>query len=159
MRLSDLVPGLVIAAGRRTVTETEITEFAARFGPIREMAGGTRSNPNRKMGTDTASGWLICAIAEQLVASTLGSSSLTGGPLYIQRLSWPGSVHSGDDVELQIEILEKHGRAKKQAVQVATRLPTRLRRPRPWSVRVDTCCTRPFEIRNYALSDPGPGQI
>lgn len=108
MRLSELVPGLVIAAGRRTVTETEVTEFAARSAHNPERAGGTRSNPDRKSRADTASGWLICAIAEQLVVSTLESSSLTSGPLYIERLSWPGSVHAGDEVELQVEILEKH---------------------------------------------------
>jgi hypothetical protein len=64
--------------------------------------------PDRNSRADTASGWLIFAIAEQLVVSTLESSSLTSGPLYIERLCWPGSVHAGDEVELQIEIQEKH---------------------------------------------------
>lgn len=74
LRLSDLVPGLVIAGGRRTVTEPEIRDFADRFGSTRDDGG--RASPARrgKASAVTASGWLICTIAEQLAATAVATS-------------------------------------------------------------------------------------
>lgn len=102
--LSDLKPGLVIAGGGRSITAPEVSEFAARFGPIGDERGSALSTSSRKVGTRTASRWLICAIAEQLAITAVG----TVGVLCIERVSWPNAAHAGDDLELKIEILDKY---------------------------------------------------
>jgi excisionase family DNA binding protein len=108
LRLSDLVPGLVIAGGRRTVTETEIRDFADRFGPALDEGRSAPPAPRGKASADTASGWLICAIAQQLAATAVATNCRSTGALRVEKLSWPSAAHAGDDLELKIEILEKH---------------------------------------------------
>ena len=107
-RLSELAPGLVIAAGRRTITAPEVSEFAARYGSADEMGGKARSASRRKTSAQPANHWLICAIAEQLARTAVGTSCRSAGALSIERLSWPKCAHAGDDLELQIEVLDRH---------------------------------------------------
>ena len=61
-----------------------------------------------KATEDAASGWLICAIAEQLAGMAVGTGCRSTGPPCIEMLSWPNAVYPGDDLELKIEILERH---------------------------------------------------
>ena len=106
-RLSDLVPGLVIGGGKRTITDPEVGEFAARYGSAHEDE--TRALPvsRRKQGGRLANHWLVCAVAEQLAESVVGAACRPSGVLYIERLSWPNAAHAGDDLELKIEVLDK----------------------------------------------------
>jgi len=106
LRLSDLVPGLVIAGGRRTIAELEVKEFAARCGFVHEEAGRPAALSGRK--SRTANRWLICVIAEQMALAASGTSSCSAAAVYVERLSWPNTVHAGDELELKIEVLDKH---------------------------------------------------
>jgi len=97
---------MVVAGGRRTVTDREIVEFETRFS-------GSSDNPSesaRRTRTSrdlTASVWMICAIAQDL-ASRTEVGELWNGPLrVIERLSWCDSIRPGDELQLQIEILDK----------------------------------------------------
>jgi hypothetical protein len=108
LRLTDLVPGLVIAGGRRTVTEHEIRDFVSRSGSRGETVGRVRSVPDGGATAHAASGWLICAIAEQLAGTAVGTGCRSAGPPCIEMLRWPNAVHPGDNLELKIEILERH---------------------------------------------------
>jgi excisionase family DNA binding protein len=106
MRLSKLTPGMVIAGGRRTVNDRDIVEFETRFS-------GSSVNPpesarrKRKAPELTASVWMICAIAQDL-ASRTEVRELWNGPLsVIERLRWCDSIRPGDELQLQIEILDK----------------------------------------------------
>jgi acyl dehydratase len=111
MQLSKLTPGMVIAGGRRTVTECDIVEFETRFSgaSVNPSESARRTRTSRDL---TASVWMICAIAQDL-ASRTEVGELWNGPLrVIERLSWCDSIRPGDDLHLQIQILDKRMSAK-----------------------------------------------
>jgi hypothetical protein len=62
----------------------------------------------RKLNARAANRWLICAIAEELALTAGGASCRFDGALYVEKLSWPNVARAGDDVELKIEVLDKH---------------------------------------------------
>jgi hypothetical protein len=48
------------------------------------------------------------AIADQLALTAIGLRGRSAGPDYVEKLSWPHAAHAGDDLKLQIEVLDKH---------------------------------------------------
>jgi acyl dehydratase len=107
MQLSDLTPGRVIVVGGRKVTELEIVEFESRFLGTSADTVGDVAKGKRKSAEITASGWMMCAIAQELASRTVLGELWRAGPPSIERVIWWDSVRPGDEVRLQIEILER----------------------------------------------------
>jgi acyl dehydratase len=107
MQLSEVTPGVVVAVGGRTVSEQEIVEFESRF--LGAASNNARDNASRKRKSHetTASVWMLCAIAQELASTSVLYEMWSIRPPLIERMSWCDSVRAGDEVRLQIEILEK----------------------------------------------------
>jgi acyl dehydratase len=105
MRFAQLQPGMVLGGGRRTVTEAEIIEFAARYDPQWYHTDPARAQRSRWKGL-ISSGWLTCAVAMELaVRNVLADSESIGSP-GVEQLKWPQPLRPGDEVELRLEVLE-----------------------------------------------------
>ena len=105
MRFDEIKAGMVINAGRRTVAEAEIIEFAKHYDPQWFHTDPDRARQSRWKGL-IASGWMTCSIAMELaVKSVLADSESIGSP-GIEQLKWLNPVRPGDELELRIEVLE-----------------------------------------------------
>lgn len=105
MDFHQLVPGLVLRAGPREVSEEEILEFARRYDPQpfhvdREFAAASR------WGGLIASGWMTCAIAMDLVVRNILAGSRSIGSPGIDELRWERPVRPGDRLWLRVTVLE-----------------------------------------------------
>lgn len=105
MKFAQIKPGIVIDAGRRTVTEAEIIEFAKRYDPQWFHTDPERAAKSRWNGL-ISSGWLTCSIAMELaVKNVLADSESIGSP-GVEQLKWLNPVRPGDELALHIEALE-----------------------------------------------------
>jgi acyl dehydratase len=105
MKFAQIKPGLVIDAGRRTVTEAEIIEFAKRYDPQWFHTDPERAAKSRWNGL-ISSGWLTCSMAMELaVKNVLADSESIGSP-GVEQLKWLNPVRPGDELALRIEALE-----------------------------------------------------
>ena len=105
MQFAQIEAGMVVNGGRRSVTEAEIIEFAARYDPQWFHTDRVRAQASRWKGL-IASGWLTCSIAMELaVKNVLRDSDSIGSP-GVEQLKWPNPLRPGDEVELRIEVLE-----------------------------------------------------
>lgn len=107
MQLSEMTPGMVIAGGGKKVTERDIAEFESRFLGGSADAFGDGAKAKRKSAAITPSGWMICAITQELASRTALCGLWRARPPLIERVSWGDSVRPGDEVRLRIEILER----------------------------------------------------
>ena len=62
MRFADFIPGKVLRAGPREVSEEEIIEFARRYDP-QPFHIDPRAASSSRWGGLISSGWLTCCIA------------------------------------------------------------------------------------------------
>jgi acyl dehydratase len=106
MKFAELRPGMVFSAGRRgPITEQEIIEFARRYDPQWFHTDPQRAATGRWQGL-IASGWHTCSIAMQLlVTHVLGDSESIGSP-GLEQVRWPSPLRPGDELELQVQVLE-----------------------------------------------------
>lgn len=105
MRFEQIQPGQIIDGGRRSVTESEIIEFAKRYDPQFFHVDPLRAQNSRWKGL-IASGWLTCSIAMELaVRSVLADSQSIGSP-GVDSLKWLNPVRPGDELHLRIEVLD-----------------------------------------------------
>jgi acyl dehydratase len=106
VKFNDFKEGEIIAAGRRVVTQHEITQFAKVYDPQWFHTDRGRAESSRWKGL-IASGWMTCTIAMQLVvANVLHDSECIGSP-GLEYLKWPSPLRPDDEVELRCEVLEK----------------------------------------------------
>ncbi|MGH8138990.1 MAG: MaoC/PaaZ C-terminal domain-containing protein [Steroidobacteraceae bacterium] len=105
MQFAQLEAGMVIAAGRRTVSEAEIIEFATRYDPQWYHTDPARAQHSRWQGL-ISSGWLTCAIAMELAVKNVLADSESMGSPGVEQLKWPYPLRPGDEVELRLEVLE-----------------------------------------------------
>ena len=105
MRFEQFQAGQVLQGGRRTVTETEIIEFARRYDPQWFHTDPVRAHNSRWKGL-IGSGWMTCAIAMELAVKTVLADSDSIGSPGIEQLKWLNPVRPGDELELRIEVLE-----------------------------------------------------
>jgi acyl dehydratase len=105
MKFAEIKPGMVISAGRRSITEQEIIEFATRYDPQWFHTDPQRAAASRWQGL-IASGWLTCSIAmELLVTHVLADSESIGSP-GLEQVKWPNPLRPGEEVELRVEVLQ-----------------------------------------------------
>ena len=105
MKFAELRPGMVLAAGRRAITEAEIIEFAARYDPQWFHTDPCRAAGSRWQGL-IASGWHTCSVAMQLLVQHVLADSESIGSPGLEQLKWPNPLRPGDEVGLRVEVLE-----------------------------------------------------
>lgn len=99
----DFPIGSRFISGSQTISEDEIIEFARRYDP---QPFHTASQPNDNLlGGLAASGWQTAAVSMRLFIDTM---QVEGGIIgrAIDELRWPLAVHPGDELRVEIEILE-----------------------------------------------------
>jgi len=105
MKFAEFKPGMVIAAGRRWVTEQEIIDFAVQYDPQWFHTDPARAATSRWQGL-IASGWFTCSIAMQLLVTHVLADSESIGSPGLEQVKWPHPLRPGEEVELQVEVLE-----------------------------------------------------
>ena len=105
MKFAELRPGMVLTAGRRTITEPEIIEFATRYDPQWFHTDPARAAGSRWQGL-IASGWQTCSIAMQLLVQNVLADSESIGSPGLEQVKWPNPLRPGDEVELRVEVLQ-----------------------------------------------------
>lgn len=105
LQFSQIKEGDFLFAGKRIVSAEEIVEFARRYDPQPFHIDAQWAANSRWKGL-IASGWHTCSIAMALcVATILRGSSSIGSP-GITDLRWPSPVRAGDELTLNIRVLE-----------------------------------------------------
>ncbi|MFB6169648.1 MAG: MaoC family dehydratase [Haloarculaceae archaeon] len=102
----DIEEGEVTECGGRTVTKSEIIDFASRFDPqpfhVNEEAAA-----ESMFGGIIASGWHTAALATRMIVDGwLGEVANEGG-LGSDELRWHQPVTPGDTLRVRMEVLEK----------------------------------------------------
>ena len=99
----DFPIGTVLGSRRLRISEEEIIEFAHRYDP-QPFHTVTDSGQNL-LGGLCASGWQTAALSMRLFIETM---EIEGGIIgrAIDELRWPKPVHPGDEIRVEIEILE-----------------------------------------------------
>ncbi|HEY6927893.1 MAG TPA: MaoC family dehydratase [Steroidobacteraceae bacterium] len=105
MKFAELRPGMVLTSGRRTITESEIIEFATRYDPQWFHTDPARAAASRWQGL-IASGWHTCSIAMQLLVQAVLADSESIGSPGLEQVNWPHPLRPGDEVALRVEVLE-----------------------------------------------------
>ncbi|MBS0393926.1 MAG: MaoC family dehydratase [Proteobacteria bacterium] len=105
MRFVQLIPGAVITAGPREVTEPEIVEFARRYDPQPFHVDRERAAASRWGGL-IGSGWLTCGIAMDLAVRHILDGSESIGSPGLDELRWENPVRPGDSLTLTVTVLD-----------------------------------------------------
>lgn len=96
---------MVLTAGRRSITEQDIIEFATRYDPQWFHTDPQRAQASRWQGL-IASGWHTCSIAMQLLVQHILVDSESIGSPGLEQVQWPNPLRPGDEVELRVEVLQ-----------------------------------------------------
>lgn len=103
--LDDLTPGRIFHAGPITVTEEEVVEFARRFDPQPFHTDALAGSAHPLFQGLAASGWHTAALTMRLVVQAMGD--LVGGVIGAGgELQWPRPTRPGDEIRVEIEVLE-----------------------------------------------------
>ena len=105
MQFSDFYVGQVIDAGPVQIDEASIVEFARQHDPQVFHVDKAAAENGRWKGL-IASGWHTCAIAMRMVVDGILKDSDSCGSPGLEYLNWPAPVRPGDELRLQIEVLE-----------------------------------------------------
>jgi acyl dehydratase len=105
MKFAEFQPGMILNAGRRSVSEAEILDFARRYDPQWFHTDPERAAASRWQGL-ISSGWLTCSIAMQLLATHVLADSESIGSPGLEQVKWPNPLRPGDEVELTVEVLQ-----------------------------------------------------
>ena len=105
MRFAHFIPGKVLRAGPREVSEEEIIEFARRYDP-QPFHIDPRAASSSRWGGLISSGWLTCCIAMELAVRSVFDGSESIGSPGIDELRWEKPVRPGDRLELCMTVLE-----------------------------------------------------
>ncbi len=105
MRFAQLIPGAVITAGPREVSEAEIVDFARRYDPQPFHVDRERAAASRWGGL-IGSGWLTCGIAMDLAVRHILEGSESVGSPGLDELRWENPVRPGDSLSLTVTVLD-----------------------------------------------------
>ncbi len=111
----DFAPGQIYRGGPYHVTKEEIIEFARQFDPqphhLDEDAGR-----ESMLGGLAASGWHVSAMAMRMFCDSILSHAAAMGAPGVEDARWMRPVKPGDDLRLEIAIVET--RASKSKPQL-----------------------------------------
>ena len=105
MKFAEFKTGMVLTAGRRAITETEIIDFASRYDPQWFHTDPQRAAASRWQGL-IASGWHTCSIAMQLLVEHVLADSESIGSPGLEQVKWPNPLRPGEEVQLRVEVLQ-----------------------------------------------------
>jgi acyl dehydratase len=105
MKFAEFKPGMIINAGRRSITDQEIIEFATRYDPQWFHTNPERAAASRWQGL-IASGWHTCSLAMQLLVTHVLADSESIGSPGLEQVKWPNPLRPGEEVELRVEVLQ-----------------------------------------------------
>ena len=106
MRFEQIEPGMSIDGGHRTVTESEIIEFAKRYDPQWFHTDPARAQNSRWKGL-ISSGWMTCSIAMELAVKSILADSQSIGSPGVEQLKWLNPVRPDDELALRVEVIDK----------------------------------------------------
>lgn len=105
MRFAEFSAGQVIDAGAVNISEREIIAFATQYDPQWFHIDSQRASASRWNGV-IASGWHTCCLAMKLVVDNVLAGSESFGSPGLTNLSWTNPVRAGDQLKLQLEVLD-----------------------------------------------------
>lgn len=105
MKFAEIKAGMVFPAGRRSLSEQEIIEFARHYDPQWFHTDPARAAASRWQGL-IASGWHTCSIAMQLLVTHVLANSESIGSPGLEQVKWPNPLRPGQEVELTVEVVE-----------------------------------------------------
>ena len=105
MKFAEFKPGMTFRAGRITLSEQDIVEFARRYDPQWFHTDPARAAASRWQGL-IASGWHTCSVAMQLLVTHVLADSESIGSPGLEQVKWPNPLRPGEEVELQVEVLQ-----------------------------------------------------
>ena len=101
----DYFAGLKFEIGKRTVSESEIIEFAKKYDPF-PFHVDPQAAKETVFGELISSGWMTALIwLGMMHDSFLSYETVLGSPGH-EEFRWPTPVHSGDKLSGEVEILE-----------------------------------------------------
>ena len=106
MKFAELSTGQRIVMGPVTVDREEVFEFAAKYDPQWFHTDAERAAAG-PWGGLIASGWHTCGLAMALVDKHILEGSETFGSPGLSYLKWLNPVRPGDQLMLEVEVLEK----------------------------------------------------
>ncbi len=105
MKFAEFQAGQVLTYGPARVSEEEIVAFARQYDPQWFHLDPARASKSRWEGL-IASGWQTCGLAMRLVAEGALQGSESFGSPGLEYLKWPAPVRPGDDLTLEVQVLE-----------------------------------------------------
>jgi len=99
----DFQPGRVFACGPYAVTKEEIFEFASEFDPQPHHLDEEAAK-HSMLGTLSASGWHVCAMAMRMACDGLLLQSANRGGSRVAETRWMKPVKPGDVLRMEIHI-------------------------------------------------------
>ena len=105
LTFEDFPPGRFGSFGPRHVTREEILAFATEFDP-QPMHLDEEAAKQSLLGGLSASGWHLCSIMMRMMFDGfLGRTASLGSP-GVNELRWLAPLRPGDDLTLDVEIVE-----------------------------------------------------
>jgi acyl dehydratase len=105
VKFADFHEGRVIDCGKRVVTEREIVEFASRYDPQPFHVDPAFAKASQ-WGDLIGSGWMTCSIAMELVVNAILRDSESIGSPGVDEVRWPRPLRAGDEVGVQVTVLD-----------------------------------------------------
>ena len=108
----DFIPGNIIELGSRTISESEIIEFASQFDPQPfhiDKAAASHSI----FGGVIASGWHTCGIIMRMVVDGFLNDSTSMGSPGLEEVRWILPVRPGDTLTVTAQTLESRPSSSK----------------------------------------------
>lgn len=128
MKFAQIEAGQIIDAGSVSVSEQQIIDFARQFDPQWFHLDPVRAQASRWNGL-IASGWHTCCLAMRLVCDNILIGSESFGSPGLDHLRWSNPVRPGDQLLLQIEVVEVR-RARSRSTLGIVRWTWRMRNQR-----------------------------
>lgn len=101
----DIEEGLTRDCGTIEVTEAEMLEFAERYDP-QAIHTDPDAAAETIYGGLIASGWLTAALSARLLVRGYMNETATVGGRGMDDLRWHQPVRAGDELSVEIEVLE-----------------------------------------------------
>ena len=102
----DVAVGDVRESGSRTLTETQVLEFAERYDPQPFHVDPVAAEESMYGGL-IASGWHTAAVTMRMLVESLLTEAATVGARGVDELRWPRPVRPGDALRVRTEIVDK----------------------------------------------------
>ena len=119
LTFEDFPPGHFGTFGPRHVCREEILEFAAEFDPQPMHLDEVAASKSMLEGL-AASGWHLCAIMMRMMADGFTTRAVSLGSPGVNEVRWLAPLRPGDDVTLDVEVLEARVSRSRPATGIVT---------------------------------------